>query len=154
MTTYKRPISVLVVIHTPELEILLLERAGHPGYWQSVTGSQEDKETLVDTAHREVLEETGLDTDLFQLTDWQQTNTYEIFPEWRHRYAPGVTLNTEHVFSLEIPAKQPIRLAPGEHLAYAWQDSEMAAERCFSASNRDAILSLRERQQHARQAPA
>jgi len=142
MTAYKRPVSVLVIIHTRELEILLLERAAHPGYWQSVTGSQEEGETLTETARRVVQEETGIDTTQLQLLDWQQTNTYEIFPEWRHRYAPGVTHNTEHVFSLQIPARQPIRLAPGEHLAHDWQPWQAAAERCFSASNREAILAL------------
>ena len=147
MTSFKRPVSVLVVIHTPALEVLLLERAAHPGYWQSVTGSQESGESLITTARREVLEETGLDSGLFELTDWQQTNTYEIFPEWRHRYAPGITENTEHVFSLEIPNRQPIRLAPQEHLAYQWSPWETAAERCFSASNREAILALGKRRQ-------
>ena len=112
MTAPKRPVSVLVVIHTPDLQILLLERAAHPGYWQSVTGSQEDDETLRDTARREVQEETGLTFPDAALRDWQQTNVYEIFPEWRHRYAPGVTHNTEHVFSLEIPAPCAIQLAP------------------------------------------
>lgn len=142
MTSYKRPVSVLVVIHTPNLDILLLERATHPGYWQSVTGSQEDGEALIDTARREVQEETGLDAEAGRLVDWQQINRYEIFPEWRHRYAPGVTENTEHVFSLQIPAIQPVTLAPGEHLAYAWLAWPQAAERCFSTSNRDAILAL------------
>lgn len=142
MTRYKQPVSVLVVIHTPALDVLLLERASHPGYWQSVTGSREDDEMLIDTASREVLEETGLNSHCFQLTDWQQTNTYEIYLEWRHRYAPGVTQNREHVFSLEIPAIQPVRINPGEHLAYAWHPWQEAAERCFSASNREAILAL------------
>lgn len=142
MTGYKRPVSVLVVIHTPALDILLLERASHPGYWQSVTGSQEGGEMLHDTARREVFEETGLDTERFRLHDWQQTHSYEIFPEWRHRYAPGVTQNTEHVFSLEIPAIQPVCLAPQEHLAYRWLSWQEAAARCFSWSNRDAILTL------------
>lgn len=146
MSQYKQPVSVLVVIHTSALEVLLLERASHAGYWQSVTGSREADEALIDTAHREVLEETGLDSRLFRLSDWQQTNTYEIFPEWRHRYAPGVTCNTEHVFSLELPARQPVLIAPGEHLAYAWHPWQEAAARCFSASNRDAILALPSRQ--------
>lgn len=150
MTSYKRPVSVLVVIHTPALDILLLERAGHPGYWQSVTGSQEHEETLLETARREVQEETGIETTSFQLLDWQQTNTYEIFPEWRHRYAPGVIRNTEHVYSLEIPSRLPIRLAPGEHLAHAWLPWPEAAERCFSASNREAILALGKRQRYPR----
>ena len=145
MKPYKRPVSVLVVIHTPDLDILLLERATHPGYWQSVTGSQEGDEALIDTARREVFEETGLDAARFRLTDWQQTNTFEIFPEWRHRYAPGVTVNTEHVFSLEVPAIQPVKIAPAEHLAHAWLNWQKAAERCFSWSNRDAILALPER---------
>lgn len=142
MTAPKRPVSVLVVIHTPDLQILLLERAAHPGYWQSVTGSQEDDETLRDTARREVQEETGLAFPDAALRDWQQTNVYEIFPEWRHRYAPGVTHNTEHVFSLEIPAPCAIQLAPNEHSNYGWLPWQDAAPRCFSWSNRDAILAL------------
>ncbi len=142
MSRYKRPVSVLVVIHTPALDVLLLERATHPGYWQSVTGSQEDDESLRHTACREVMEETGLDAAASKLSDWQQENVYEIFAEWRHRYAPGVTHNTEHVFSLEIPAPQPVKLAPGEHIAQLWLPWQEAAGRCFSMSNRDAILAL------------
>ena len=103
MTRFKQPVSVLVVIHTPALEVLLLERAAHPGFWQSVTGSREDGEALLDTACREVMEETGIDTSRFRPDDWQITNTFEIFAEWRHRYAPGITQNTEHVFGLELP---------------------------------------------------
>ena len=148
MTAYKRPVSVLVVIHTPALDILLLERAAHPGFWQSVTGSHEADELLIETARREVQEETCLNTALFKLLDWQQTNTFEIFPEWRHRYAPDVTHNTEHVFSLEIPTMQPVCIAPGEHIAYAWLPWQQAAERCFSWSNRDAILALAKKTAH------
>lgn len=142
MTRYKRPVSVLVVIHTPTLEILLLERAAHPGFWQSVTGSQEENETLTETAQREVMEETGIDTAEFKLIDWQQQHTFEIFPQWRQRYAPGVTHNTEHVFSLEVPTPLSISLAPDEHRAHLWLPWEAAAARCFSWSNRDTILAL------------
>lgn len=142
MSHYKRPVSVLVVIHTPALDVLLIERAAHPGYWQSVTGSQEGDESLLATACREVMEETGLEATAGKLSDWQQENVYEIFAEWRHRYAPGVTHNTEHVFSLEIPAIQPVKLAPGEHIAQLWLPWQEAAARCFSTSNRDAILAL------------
>lgn len=145
MKPYKQPVSVLVVIHTPDLQVLLLERAAHPGYWQSVTGSREGDEALIDTARREVFEETGIDTARWPVTDWQLSQRYEIFPEWRHRYAPGVTENTEHVFSLCLPATQPVRLAPGEHTASCWLPHHEAAARCFSWSNRDAILALPER---------
>ena len=143
--TYKRPVSVLVVIHTPALEVLLLERASHAGYWQSVTGSQEDGETLLGTARREVAEETGIAAPLEAFRDWGVTNTFEIFAEWRFRYAPGVTHNTEHVFSLELPRPQAVRLAPDEHLAYVWLPWREAAAKCFSWSNRDAILMLPEK---------
>jgi dATP pyrophosphohydrolase len=143
--TYKRPISVLVVIHTPELDILLLERASHAGYWQSVTGSQEGDETLIETAQREVAEETGIAMPPEAFSDWQITNSFEIFNEWRPRYAPGITHNTEHVFSLELPQQQPARIAPDEHLAYMWLPWREAAAKCFSWSNRDAILMLPER---------
>jgi dATP pyrophosphohydrolase len=139
---YKRPVSVLVVIHTPDLAMLLLERAAHPGYWQSVTGSLEAGETPVEAALREVAEETGILAAPQQLRDWQECREYEIFPEWRDRYAPGVTRNTEHLFSLQIPACQPVRLSPGEHRAYCWLMPEEAAARCFSQSNQEAICRI------------
>jgi dATP pyrophosphohydrolase len=139
---FKQPVSVLVVIHTPTLEVLLLERALHPGFWQSVTGSQEDGEPLLETARREVREETGIEAEAGEFIDWQMTNRYEIFAEWRHRYAPGVTQNTEHVYSLCVPQKGLVSIAPDEHLAYRWLPWREAAAACFSWSNRDAILEL------------
>ena len=144
-TKLKIPISVLVVIHTPLLEVLLLERADHPGYWQSVTGSQNEGETLEQTAIRELAEETGLNAVAYRLCDWRLQNRYEIFPEWRWRYPPGVTENTEHVFGLELPAPMPVRIAPREHLAFSWLPWENAAQRCFSWSNAAAIRELPER---------
>jgi len=145
MTAYKRPVSVLVVVHTPDLQVLLLERASHAGYWQSVTGSQEAGEALADTALRELAEETGISAPPGDLHDWQMSNRYEIFAEWRHRYAPGVVHNTEHVFSLQVAAGQAVVIAPDEHLDYCWLPWHEAAEKCFSWSNRDALLMLPER---------
>ena len=139
---YKIPVSVLVVIYTADLHALLLERADHPGYWQSVTGSQDPGETLRATAVREVAEETGLDANAFELTDCEQINTYEIYPEWRHRYAPGVTHNREYVWRLKLPHPVPIILAAAEHLHYAWLPYQVAAARCFSPSNAQAIERL------------
>lgn len=142
MKTYKIPVSVLVVIHTADLQVLLLERADHPGFWQSVTGSQDEGETLHQTAVREVAEETGLDAESFVLTDWNRQNEFEIYPHWRWRYAPGVTRNTEHVFGLRLPAPLPVRLAPGEHLDYAWMPYDRAADKVFSWSNARALQAL------------
>ena len=130
---YKIPVSVLVVIHTPRLQVLLLERANHPGFWQSVTGSLDRlDEPLEDTAVREVFEETGIECTREQLVGWDIVNTFEIFPLWRHRYAPGVEQNLEHVFSLQLALPQPVRLAGAEHTAYTWLPWEQAAEKCFS----------------------
>ena len=148
MNAYKRPVSVLVVIHTPALDILLLERAGHPGYWQSVTGSRDGDETLRDTAIREVGEETGLDATRYALTDWQLENVYEIYQQWLHRYPPGTAQNTEHVFGLQLPQPVPVQLAPREHLSYQWLPWSAAADKVFSPSNRAAILQLPERIHH------
>ena len=145
MTSPKQPVSVLVIIHTAALDVLLLERAAHPGFWQSVTGSREGNEELIDTARREVLEETGIDTASGLLSDWRVTNTYEIFREWRHRYAPGITHNSEHVFSLLMPQRIDITTAPDEHRNWQWLPWQEAAEMCFSWSNRDAVLMLRQR---------
>jgi dihydroneopterin triphosphate diphosphatase len=138
---FKIPRSVLVVIHTPALEVLLIERADKPGYWQSVTGSLDSEdERLEDTALREVQEETGITTGT--LRDWALSNVYEIYPVWRHRDAPGVTHNTEHVFGLTVPAGTPVTLSPREHLAFQWLPWREAADRCFSPSNAEAILQL------------
>ena len=138
---FKIPRSVLVVIHTPDLEVLLIERADKPGYWQSVTGSLDAEDEPLDiTARREVLEETGIRTGT--LLDWSLASVYEIYPVWRHRYAPGVTHNTEHVFGLTVQQRLPVTLSPREHLAHQWLPWREAAERCFSPSNAEAILQL------------
>ena len=142
MTEFKIPVSVLVVIYTADLQVLLMERADAPGFWQSVTGSQEAGETLLQTAIREVSEETGLDASHFDLHDWQTETRYEIYPRWRHRYAPGVTHNTEHVFGLCMAEPQPIALSAREHVGYAWLAWEAAAAQCFSPSNAAAIRLL------------
>jgi dATP pyrophosphohydrolase len=143
--SHKLPVSVLVVVHTAELEVLLLERASHPGYWQSVTGSLDRlDEPLADAAAREVLEETGIARQGV-LTRWNVTNTFEIYATWRHRFAPGVTHNVEHVFGLALPARVAVVLSPAEHIAFAWLPWREAAEKCFSWSNRDAIMMLGEK---------
>lgn len=142
---YKIPRSVLVVIHTPDLRVLLLERKDHPGFWQSVTGSQNEGETLEQTAVREVREETGLDATCYPLRDWHLQNDYEIYPEWRWRYAPGVTRNIEHVFGLRLPLALDVRVSPREHLGFQWLPWAVAADRCFSASNAAAIRMLPQR---------
>jgi dihydroneopterin triphosphate diphosphatase len=139
---FKIPVSVLVVIHTPDLQVLLLERADAPGLWQSVTGSQEAGETLRETAIREVREETGLDAAQFALTDWHTRNQFEIFPRWRQRYAPGVTHNSEHVFGLLLPQTCAVSLAAREHLNQIWLPCQLAADTCFSWSNAAAIRRL------------
>ena len=145
MAGHKIPVSVLVVIHTPDLQVLLLERADHPGYWQSVTGSCEPGETLLQTAVREVAEETGLDATKFKLSDWHSENVFEIYAEWRKRYAPGVTHNTEHMFGLELPAPLPVTLAPREHLNHVWLPWQEAAKKVFSWTNAAALEHLPER---------
>ncbi len=144
MTIYKTPISALVLIHTADLQVLIMERADKAGFWQSVTGSVEGDETPLQTAIREVFEETGLDASNYDLQDWHASNVYEIYPHWRHRYAPGVVENTEHLFGLQLPSPLPIQLAPNEHVRYEWVDWREAATRVFSWTNIDALKRLGE----------
>ena len=163
-TFFKIPESVLVVIYTIDLQVLLIERADKPGFWQSVTGSKDTlSEPLRETAAREVNEETGIvvadaaflkkrgaaefrmapaTVPAAHLCDWKLSNVYEIYPVWRHRYAPRITHNTEHVFGLLVPRDIPVTLAPREHLNYLWLPYREAADKCFSPSNAEAILQL------------
>ena len=142
---YKTPVSALVVIHTPDLEVLLLERADRKNFWQSVTGSIEAGETPYEAAIREVHEETGLVATDYAFSDWQSSNVYEIYPHWRHRYAPDVTHNEEHLFGLELPGPLPVQLADDEHVRYEWLDWRQAAIRVFSWTNVVALRKLGER---------
>ncbi|UHJ65733.1 dihydroneopterin triphosphate diphosphatase [Melaminivora jejuensis] len=148
MTAHKIPQSVLVIIHTAQLDVLLLRRTEpHQGqdFWQSVTGSKDTRrESWRHTAVREVAEETGIDASApgCRLTDWGLTNVYTIYPQWQHRYAPGVWHNTERVLGLRVPPGTPVTLNPREHTAYAWLDWRAAADRCASPSNAEAILWL------------
>ena len=142
---YKTPVSALILIHTSDLQVLLLERADKAGYWQSVTGSIEGNETPVEAALREVQEETGLNALAYDFQDWHASNVYEIYPHWRHRYAPGVIENTEHLFGLCLPTTLPVTLAPDEHTSYEWVDWRDAAKKVFSWTNVDALKKLGER---------
>ena len=145
---HKIPESVLVVIYTAALDVLLIERADKPGFWQSVTGSLDaPDEALIDTATRELREETGIVADGVDIVlhDWQLSNIYEIYPVWRHRYAPGVTHNTEHVFGVCVARDIAVTLSPREHLRHLWLPYMEAADRCFSSSNAEAILQLPQR---------
>ncbi|WP_205630001.1 dihydroneopterin triphosphate diphosphatase [Curvibacter sp. PAE-UM] len=142
---YKIPQSVLVVIHTPDLEVLLIKRADAEDYWQSVTGAKDHlDESFETTAMREVAEETGIDARArgHALLDWGLENVYEIYPRWRHRYAPGVIRNTEHLFGLLVPATTAVTLSPREHTDYQWLPWRDAAEACASPSNAEACLML------------
>ncbi len=146
----KLPVSVLVVIHNAALDVLLLERSARPGYWQSVTGSLDAlDERLQAAARRELREETGIDAAPSAIEDWRIANAFEIYAQWSHRFAPGTTHNTEHVFGLRLPRRVPVTLAPQEHRAQLWLPWREAAQKCFSWSNRDAICML-----PARNAPA
>jgi dATP pyrophosphohydrolase len=148
LRTFKIPESVLVVIHTPALAVLLINRADTTGFWQSVTGSKDSEdEPFALTAAREVAEETEIECGAgcvlhAGLRDWGLENVYEIYPRWQHRYAPGVIHNTEHVFGLCVPAGTPVRLNPREHTDYRWLPWREAADVCYSPSNAEAILLL------------
>lgn len=149
VSPYKIPQSVLVVIYREDGQVLLLRRTisapGGEPFWQSVTGSKDrEDEDWHETAIREVLEETGIDAlapDCL-LSDWELENIYTIYPEWQHRYAPGVWHNQERIFGLRVPSSLTVHLNPREHTAHDWQDWRDAARRCFSFSNAEAILLL------------
>ncbi len=143
MPTFKIPESVLVVIYTPARDVLLLERADHPGFWQSVTGSlARPDEPLAEACAREVREETGYEAPATAFDDWQLAHRYAIYPHWRHRYAPGVTHNTEHVFGLRVLSSFEPRLDAREHTAWRWLPWRAAADACFSWTNALAVRTL------------
>lgn len=139
---FKRPESVLVVVHTPALDCLLLERVEPSGFWQSVTGSLRWGETPSECAARELAEETGLAPE--GLRDGEVQRTFPILPAWRSRYAPDVDSNTEHLWYLEVPEVRAVRIEPREHAAYLWLPIDGAIEKVASWTNREALQRLKD----------
>lgn len=138
---YKRPESVLVLVYTREGQVLLLQRQQPGDFWQSVTGSMRWDETdPLQTAIRELREETGLDGQA--IVDCHKSNSFPILPQWRHRYAPEVSENREHVFKLELAECRDITLNPGEHRSYAWLSKDEAIAKASSWTNSEAIRDL------------
>jgi 8-oxo-dGTP pyrophosphatase MutT (NUDIX family) len=138
---FRRPESVLVVVHTAARECLLLKRVLPADFWQSVTGTLGWEETAEAAAAREVREETGLDPR--GLRDSGERRTFPILPAWRHRFAPDVKENIEHAWYLEIPDRAAVKLNPAEHSAYEWLPLEQAIARVSSWTNREALERLR-----------
>ena len=144
---YKIPVSSLIVVHTKKMDILLLHRQDKEGYWQSITGSLEENEKPIDAAKRELYEETGINHQDFPIEDWKFSQTYNIYDHWRHRYAPGVSSNIEHVFSVELPKKIAIKISPLEHKDFKWVSINEAIDKVFSSSNAKALKMLHAKEQ-------
>lgn len=128
-----------MVIFDTAGRVLLLQRQDDSEFWQSVTGTIEAGETPVETARREVWEETGitLASHHTALIDCRLANQYPIRKRWRHRYPPGTVYNTEYVFCCEVAADPAITLT--EHLRYQWLTKHDAMTKVWSYTNRDAI---------------
>jgi len=139
---FRRPESVLVVVHTPALDCLLLERVEPRGFWQSVTGTLRWAETPAECAARELAEETGLAS--LGLRDAHVQQSFPILPAWRSRYAPGVESNVEHQWHLEVPEVRAVRIEPTEHVAYLWLPIEAALDKVASWTNREALQRLQD----------
>ncbi len=138
MPAFKRPESVLVVVHTAAGLVLMLERVSPPRFWQSVTGSLEPGERFEAAARRELAEETGL-AEAAGLVDLGLTQRFPIAPAWRHRFAPGVGENLERAFALEVPSPFDPVLNPAEHRRHSWLTAHEALARASSWTNRNAI---------------
>ena len=138
---YKRPESVLIVVHSSDGMILLLKRADVPDFWQSVTGSLEWGEAPDRAARRELFEETGID-EVSALLDWKRSVNFEILSQFKDRYTAGTKYNLEHMFSLQTQVDRPIVLDPSEHEAYEWRPHPEALDLVWSWSNRDAIRAV------------
>jgi dihydroneopterin triphosphate diphosphatase len=141
MTTPKRPESVLVLVYTPDAEILILERRQPTGFYQSVTGSLEWGEGHAEAALRELREETGLDPETSPAPCHLEAD-FEIHPAWRHRFPPGTESNHETVFCWRAPGPLPIRINPDEHVSWQWLPFDRALEAMSSWTNRRALLQV------------
>ncbi len=138
---FKIPESARGVVNWAAVLVLGRPAPGREGLGQAVPGpGAPDDADFAATARRELREETGLAAGT--LTDWGRVNRYEIWPAWRHRYAPGVTHNTEHVFGFRVDAATAATLDPSEHVAQLWLSWQEAMAKVFSATNRAAIGEL------------
>jgi len=100
----------------PEI-LMMLRRPEHGLWWQSVTGMMEPGESPEETAHRELMEETGLTGTLRPLdlshSFWVDPSIVR-FPDAEPRF------NTETCFSMEVAPDAEVRLEPLEHSEFKW----------------------------------
>ena len=136
----RRPVSVLVVVHTDD-HALLLRRTSPFEFWQSITGSLQDGETHARAARRELAEETGL-TDEGELYYTGVSRQFAIDPRWRNRFAPGIVENVEFEWRYRLRATTSVNLSQSEHSEYKWLPLADAIERAWSWTNRDALRGL------------
>lgn len=137
---FKRPESVMVVVHTHD-EVLLIKRADHDCFWQSVTGSIEHGEQPKQTAVRELYEETGIKVSTLRETGIRRS--YDILPQWRHKFPPGVTRNAENLFFCPLDEKAEITLDSREHTEFQWVNFSTGIEQAWSWTNKLAIMQLK-----------
>lgn len=128
-------------MYTDNRDILLLERTQPFTFWQSVTGSLEEDESVADAAQRELLEETGLTREV-KLIDTGIERTFSIDPRWRDRYAAGINENVEYEWHYRLPAMVDIKLDNNEHSAYRWFDLDDAIDTVWSWTNKEALQAL------------
>ncbi|MDH4049522.1 MAG: dihydroneopterin triphosphate diphosphatase [Gammaproteobacteria bacterium] len=140
--TFRRPVSVLIVVYTDAGEVLLLRRSKPFDFWQSVTGSLDAGEKHAQAAARELREETGLSNE-GELRYSGVSRQFVIDPRWRHKYQPGIVENVEFEWRYRLPGSVPIRVQGNEHSKFGWFSIDDAIDKVWSWTNREALRQLR-----------
>ena len=132
---------VKVLAHDRDRVLLLHRRRERGNYWQPVTGAIEDGESPVETARRELREETGHAGEPEPL---DLTQSFMIDSKFLRSQHPAPIIASEIAYAAPLDSRAPLRLDAEEHDASGWFTFAEAYERIQWTDDREALDRLQQ----------
>lgn len=136
-------LTILYKKNNNKILYAIFYRNSHP-IWQFVSGGGEDNETPIQTAIREIKEETSLVIEKEKIKQLDSKTTIPVLNITKeYTWGTNVYVIPEYSFSVEIK-EDNIKLS-NEHKEYKWVDYDEAMEKLKYDSNKTALWELNER---------
>jgi lipoyl(octanoyl) transferase len=133
---------VKIIVHDGERVLLLHRRPERGGFWQPVSGTIEEGESALDTARRELVEETG---HAGQPAPLDLTQSFLIESQYLAARYPSPIIASEAVFHAPLDAHLPVRIDTREHDDWGWFTLAEAMEKIRWTDDREALEKVESR---------